>query len=170
MSLGNPKIILSLATALAVGALITPAKADKKQISGTDMWDSVISETVSYPGDAPNHVISQRVRRYTTTSADPDLDGTEGLLYMQTDSMAGTGSHRGYAVRTYKDGDKSFASVEGTHQIISTDGGAWELNSEGTWTVTGGTGKFENAKGSGTYTGKATPKGGSTDWEGELEY
>jgi hypothetical protein len=170
MSIVHPKIILFLAATLACSTLITSAKAEKKQISGTDTWGPVVSETMSYPGDVPNHEISQRVRRYTTTSTEPDLDGTEGLLYMQADSMAGTGSHRGYAVRTYKDGDKSFASVEGTHKMTSTDGGSWELTLEGTWKVTGGTGRFENAKGSGTYNGEIIPKGGGTDWKGEIEY
>ena len=41
---------------------------------------------------------------------------------------------------------------------------------EGTWKMTGGTGKFKNIKGSGTYRGKATAEGSSTEWEGEVEY
>jgi hypothetical protein len=32
------------------------------------------------------------------------------------------------------------------------------------------TGKFKNIKGSGTYRGKATAEGASTEFEGEVEY
>ena len=48
--------------------------------------------------------------------------------------------------------------------------GSWEATWEGTWKATGGTGKFKNIKGGGTYRGKATAQGASTDWEGEVEY
>jgi hypothetical protein len=38
------------------------------------------------------------------------------------------------------------------------------------WKVTGGTGKFKNIKGGGTYRGKATAQEAFTEWEGEVEY
>jgi hypothetical protein len=41
---------------------------------------------------------------------------------------------------------------------------------EGTYEVSGGTGKFKNIKGSGTYRGKATLEGASSEFEGEEEY
>jgi hypothetical protein len=36
--------------------------------------------------------------------------------------------------------------------------------------VTGGTGKFKNIKGGGTFRGKATAQESFTEWEGEVEY
>jgi hypothetical protein len=41
---------------------------------------------------------------------------------------------------------------------------------EGTFKVIGGTGKFKNIKGGGTYRGKATAEGASTEFEGDVEY
>jgi hypothetical protein len=41
---------------------------------------------------------------------------------------------------------------------------------EGTYKIIGGTGKFKNIKGSGTYRGKATAEGASEEFEGEAEY
>ena len=49
--------------------------------------------------------------------------------------------------------------------------GSWEgATFEGTWKFNGGTGKFKNVKGGGTYRGKATPEGASSEFEGEAEY
>ena len=169
MNTVNPKVTLSLAVSLALCVLITPAEAEKRQVSGTDIAGPVISETKSNPGGVPGHEIIQRVTHYTTTSSDPELDGTQGISYMQLDSTGGTGSHRGYAVQTYKNGDKDITYNEGTHTLTIMDDGSWEANWEGTWKVISGTGKFENMKGSGTYKGKGTPKGSSTDWVGEKE-
>ena len=50
------------------------------------------------------------------------------------------------------------------------DGSRETTTWEGTYKATGGTGKFKNIKGGGTYRGKATAEGASEDWEGEMEY
>jgi hypothetical protein len=41
---------------------------------------------------------------------------------------------------------------------------------EGTYQTNGGTGKFKNIKGAGTYRGKATAQEAFSEWEGEAEY
>jgi len=85
--------------------------------------------------------------------------------------VAGTGTNRGYFRGLHKNGDTVYGSWEGTHKTtVKEDGSFLEATGEGTYKVIGGTGKFKNAKGSGTYRGKATAEGASTDFEGEIEY
>jgi hypothetical protein len=56
------------------------------------------------------------------------------------------------------------------HKATVKEDGSSEPTWEGTYKITGGTGKFKNIKGEGTYRGKATPEGASTEFEGEVEY
>ena len=85
--------------------------------------------------------------------------------------MAGTGTHRGYYRNLHKNGDTDYGSYEGTVKTTFKEDGSWETTTwEGTIKVIGGTGKCKNIKGSGTYRGKATAEGASTEWEVEMEY
>jgi hypothetical protein len=147
--------------------------AEKKKITATNKEGPPISRTVvpPGPGDDPKHELDALlIYRDTTTSSDPDHDGTEQIRYEQDDQVAGTGTHRGYFRRLFKNGDTDYGSYEGTHKTTAKADGSWETTWEGTWKVIGGTGKFKNIKGGGTYRGKATAQGSSTDWEGEVEY
>ena len=70
----------------------------KKKITGTNKEGPPISRTVVPlgPGDDPKHeLIVLRIGRGTTTSPDPDFDGTELITYEQSDDVAGTGPTRG---------------------------------------------------------------------------
>ena len=169
--------------ALVAATLILPAlaslsfsaqAAEKKKIMGTNKQGPAISRTVVPlgPGDDPKHeLVVLAIYRDTTTSSDPDLNGTEQIAYEQGDEVAGTGTHRGYFVRLHKNGDIDYGTYEGTHKTTVKEDGSWETTTwEGTFKVTGGTGKFKNIKGSGTYRGKATAEGASTEFEGEVEY
>jgi len=148
--------------------------AEKKKIMGTNKHGPWISRTFvpPSPGDDPKHeLVALQVRRDTTTSPDPEWNDTQQIIYEQSDSMAGTGSHKGYYVRLHKNGDIDYGPFEGTHKTtFKEDGSFLEATWEGTYKITGGTGKFKNATGGGTYRGKATTEGASTDWEGEIEY
>jgi hypothetical protein len=146
----------------------------KKKIMGTNKLGPVISRTVvpPGPGDDPKHdLVVLEIRRDTTTSPDPDWNDTEQIVYIQADEVAGTGTHKGYYRRLHKNGDIDYGPFEGTHKTtVKEDGSFLEATWEGTWKFNGGTGKFKNVKGGGTYRGKATPEGASEDWEGEVEY
>lgn len=147
--------------------------AEKKKISGTGKPIRVISKTTLYPGDVPNHEISQEVRTqvYTPTNKPPDWEvADEVVAYEQSDSIAGSGSHRGYGINRPKSGDERYEKWEGTHKTTSKEGGVWETTFEGKFEWIGGTGKYKNIKGGGTYKGKATAEGVSWDWEMEVEY
>jgi len=171
----NRSIIFGVIAAFAVVSLSFSAQApEKKKIMGTNKHGPWISKTVvpPGPGDDPKHeLVALQIRRDTTTSPDPEWNGTEQIVYDQSDSVAGTGTHRGYYVRLHKNGDIDYGPYEGTHKTTNKEDGSFlEATWEGTYKITGGTGKFKNVKGSGTYRGKATAEGASTDFEGEVEY
>jgi hypothetical protein len=109
--------------------------------------------------------------RATTTSSDPDWNETEQIVYEQDDQVAGTGTPRGYYVRLHKNGDIEYGTYEGmTKTTLKEDGSFLEATWEETYKITGGTGKFKNVKGSGTYRGKATAQEAFDQFEGEAEY
>jgi hypothetical protein len=171
----NRSIIFGVIAAFVVVSLSFSAQAgEKKKVTGTNKHGPFISRTFvpPAPGDDPKHeLVALQIRRDTTTSPDPDLDGTEQIIYEQSDSVAGIGTHRGYYFRLRKNGDTEYGTFEGTHKsTFKEDGSFLEATWEGTYKVIGGTGKFKNVKGSGTYRGKATAEGASTEFEGELEY
>ena len=159
----------------ALASLSFSAQAgEKKKIMGTLKQGLVISRTVVPlgPGDDPKHeLVVLNIHRDTQTSSDPDLNETENIVYEQIDQVAGTGTKRGYFRRLYKNGDIDYGTYEGTDKTTFKEDGSWEATTwEVTWKVTGGTGKFKNIKGGGTYRGKATAEGDSNEWEGEVEY
>jgi hypothetical protein len=149
-------------------------KTMKKRIMGTNKpAGPPISRTVvpPAPGDDPKHeLVALMIHRETTTSSDPDHNETELIVYDQSDQVEGTGTHRGYYRRLFKNGDTDYGPTEGTQKTTVKEDGSWETTWEGTWKVTGGTGKFKNIKGGGTYRGKATAQEAFTEWEGEVEY
>jgi hypothetical protein len=145
----------------------------KKRITGTNKEEPPISRTVVPlgPGDDPKHeLFVLAIHRDTTTSSDPDWNETEQIVYGQGDEVAGTGTARGYFRRLHKNGETDYGTYEGTVKTTVKEDGSSETTWEGTWKSNGGTGKFKNMKGGGTYRGKATAEGASTDWEGEVEY
>ena len=105
----------------------------------------------------------------THKHSDPDFGSAEEWIYMHSDSVAGTGTHRGHSVTNYENGDKSYQKWEGTHKTTVKDG-AWETKFEGKSQFTGGTGKFKNIKGGGAYKGTMTAKGVTGSGEFEAEY
>ena len=168
--------------ALVAATLILPAlaslsfsaqAAEKKKVMGTNKFEPPICRTVVPlgPGDDPKHeLVVLAIYRSTTTSPDPDINGSELIDYDQADEVAGTGTQRGYFRRLYKNGDIDYGTYEGTHKTTVKEDGSWETTWEGTWKSLGGTGKFKNIKGSGTVRGKATAQGASEEFEGEVEY
>jgi hypothetical protein len=82
----------------------------------------------------------------------------KGILDMNF--KTGKGTIRGYTVRTFSNGDRVVSSYEGQ----PTGKG----RSEGTYTITSGTGGLEGIKGSGTWVSKSLAPGIShIDFEGE---
>src|ERR1700752_2199388 len=79
--------------------------AEKKKVMGTNKQGPPISRTVVPlgPGNDPKHeLVVLAIYRATTTSPDPDFDGTEVIAYEQADEVAGTGTASGHYVRFHK--------------------------------------------------------------------
>jgi hypothetical protein len=171
------RVVDVIAAFVVVSLSFSAQAAEKKKVMGTNKYGPYISRTVvpkEYlgPGDDPKHeLVALEIRRDTTTSSDPDWNETEQIVYNQSDSVAGTGTHRGYYVRLHQNGDTEYGTYEGTHKTTVKEDGSWETTTwEGAYKIIGGTGKFKNIKGSGTYRGKATAEGSSEEWGGECEY
>lgn len=157
----------SLTLLAVVLALVSPAAmAEKKTITYDNTMGPVLSRTSASPGDRPDHEIIQATRQDMTTSPDPDWNEVPALNYGQSDLVAGNGNVSGYAIRTHKNGDKSFYSYQGKLKVVTEDGAKYTVG-EGTVNLIGGTGKFANAKGSGTW---KSGKGGVATVRMDLEY
>jgi hypothetical protein len=75
---------------------------------------------------------------------------------------------RGHGTAHYAGGDVYWSS-EGNVKITPKDAGDFEGVAQGKFYLTGGTDKFKNAKGPGTFLCKFSPKGSHCDWEVEAE-
>ena len=56
-------------------------------------------------------------------------------------------------------GSQTFGTYEGAVKTVSNPDGSCAATWEGTYKYTGGSGKFKNIKGAGTYSGKASSAG-----------
>jgi len=87
---------LIAATFVVVSLSFSAQAAEKKKVMGTDKTGPPISRTIVSLGDDPKHeLVVLAIYRSTTTSPDPDFDGTELITYEQSDDVAGTGPTRG---------------------------------------------------------------------------
>jgi hypothetical protein len=163
-----------IAAFVVVSLSFSAQAAEKEKVMGTNKWGPAICRTVVPlgPGEDPKHqLVVLAIYRATTTSPDPNINGSELIAYEQADEVAGTGTQRGYYVRLYKDGDTDYGTYEGTHKTTVKADGSWEATTwEVTWKCSGGTGKFKNITGSGTARGKATAQESLEEFEGEVEY
>ena len=132
---------------------------EKKKVSYTKNATREISRNDIYPADHTKHKISQVIRIDTISYSDPDFGSSEDWAYFQGDSFAGSGSHRGYTVSHYMNGDKTYQKWEGTHKTTVKENAEWQVDYEGKYQFVGGTGKFKEIKGSGVYKGSHTAKG-----------
>jgi hypothetical protein len=157
---------------LTVGLLsaLSVQAAEKKSISGKDKYIRTLSQTVSQPDDTAHHFLVQQVMIHETESTDSDFDNVTVTVYEQTDSVRERGTHRGYRVQCHENGDKTYVKYDGIHRLAKQQKKAHKVHIEGTWEVTGGTGKFSAIEGGGRYSGMETPEGLTLEWEGEVKY
>ena len=156
----------SIAFAVILAVASTTAAAEKKSIIYYNQTGPVLSRTSASPGDVPGHEIIQATRQDMTTSPDPDWNEVPAINHGQSDLVGGSGTVSGYAVRTHKNGDKTFYKYQGKLTAV-TEGSSTYTIGEGTVDLIGGTGKFANARGSGTW---KAGKGGASTIRMDLEY
>jgi hypothetical protein len=162
---------VGLLVVCTVCAVSLRAAAESKQITlAAKRPPGYISRTVVTPGDISKHEVAQEVVSYEITSPEADFNGFKTVNYGQSDSVAGTGTHRGYATWPLKNGDTVYIKFEGSHKTVTKDGGAWESSFEGKFEFVSGTGKYKNIKGTGTYKGKGSPEGSMWDAVADMQY
>lgn len=109
-------------------------------------------------GDVPNHEVSQEANIADIKVSNPDFKIKEEWAFIQADTIDGTGTHRGHFFDNHEDGSTTYGAFEGKVKTTVKGDGSWESAWEGTYHYVGGSGKFKNIKGNGTYKGKAASK------------
>jgi len=153
---------------LACSASADDSKALKHVVVRTTLIGKDTSRTTATVSDVPNHEMSQRYYSYTVRSDDKDFDDMRTENFAHTDTTDGKGTHTGYGVWKNKQGDSINVQFSGEHHPESGHPGNAEFS--GKVTVRGGTGKFANISGEGTYKGQITPSGQTSEASLDTRY
>jgi hypothetical protein len=144
------------------------SKPMKHVVVHTTLTGKDISRTTAAVSDVPHHEIAQRVYSYTLHSEDKDFDNMYTENFAQTDTTDGKGTHTGYAVWKNAQGDSIYSKFKGEHHPES--GSAENADFSGEFDVFGGTGKFHDISGKGTYKGHITPSGQTSEVSLDARY
>jgi hypothetical protein len=144
-----------------------PSKSQETvKVSGTQYQIQTKNDVIS-PEDVSGHEIGMWQSK--AINFEGYFKGDGYVINRGTyDRILGNGTYKGYGTHIHTNGDVHHNKWEGTmatkivnDQSVSTYQGIWE--------ITGGTGKWKNARGSGTYKGKVITSGISLmEWEGEI--
>lgn len=134
------------------------------KISGTFSGKVNWQTTVALP-HASGHILSLAEIAGPQRCDDPDWADASITYWGTADLLNGNGSQGGHWVNHHSEGDQDWGTFEGQ---VTTSGGQTVI--EGTWKYTGGTGRFQNIRGGGTYKGQLpSPDQIENTWEGEYE-
>jgi len=162
---------LFLAMLLSVSFVLLPGFSAAEEVAGRNVGHTQKVEMMEV-GDVPGHVMgvsqSYGLAFYTKGSEKGEIIPRNWIAIF--DVVKGTGTFTGYEVKTFNDGSMVFVKGSGTQTPI--DGGK-KTAIEGTWEVTGGTGRYLGAKGTGTFKGERIgdlKTGGDNyiDWTGTI--
>jgi hypothetical protein len=160
--------ILTAVAALVTGLSLSVNAAEKKSFKWTHTARETISETKSTP--VADHEFVQGAYIDPIKTKSPEFDIIEARITNQDYTLSGDGRHRGVEIDIFNNGGTAINKYEGTHKVNTKEGGAWEVNYEGKFEFVGGTGRFKNLKGHGTYRGRITPEGLTEEDEAEVTY
>lgn len=145
------------------------AAAEKVDVVFTKNARTMHAETKINPGgDAKREIV-----RYFYVD---QINKSQGLDFVQErghdrdDQIDGSGTHSGTAVNTLKSGDEVYQTFSGTHKTTTKPDGSWEVNYQGVSIISGGTGKYKNAKGKLNYKGRITPNSFHEEDTGQITY
>lgn len=128
--------------------------------SGRANWQTTVPQN-----DIPGHELSIVEISGLQRSTDAQWADARVTYWGLGELISGNGTQRGYFIDEHTDG----ATDRGTFEAqIATSGGETVL--EGTFTFTGGTGKFNGLTGGGTFRSRMTsPVELETTWDGAYE-
>lgn len=162
---------LFLAMLLSVMVVLLPGVSAADEIAGRSVGHTQKSEMIEV-GDVPGHFmgVSQSYGLSFYTKGPDKGEIIPRMVILIFDAVKGKGTFTAYEVKTFNDGSTVVVKGSGTQTPI--DGGK-KTALEGTWEVTGGTGRYAGAKGSGTFKGERigdSKTGGDSyiDWSGTL--
>jgi hypothetical protein len=125
----------------------------------------VNTQTVFSLRDQPNHQLQAAEVAGAQRSSDPDWNDTRMTYWGTTDHHSGNGTQHGYFINERPGGERDWGTFEGT---LASAGNAVTI--AGTYTYTGGSGKFNGITGKGTYRGRMiSPTEVEMDWKGTYQ-
>jgi hypothetical protein len=159
--------VMKSATSAVVGAILAAVMAlsvlpvhagQKKEMSYVKTYSKSTSKSSFAIDDVPNHEVVQEVVLQKSKFSSPDFDPIEEWIHIQTDQIDGSGSHKGYYIEIHPGGEQTYGTFDGTHKTVVKENGSWASTWQGTYRYVGGTGKYKNIQGGGTYKGRASPQ------------
>ncbi|HEY7533643.1 MAG TPA: hypothetical protein VH681_12790 [Nitrospiraceae bacterium] len=141
-----------ISTLLSMTLVLEPLAQAADEIAGRNVGHTQKVEMMEV-GDVPAHFLGvsqyNGLTFYTKGPEKGEIASRMGTTIF--DVVKGKGTLTGHEVKTFKDGSTLFLKWGGTQWPI--DGGK-RTAYEGTWEVTGGTGRYAGSKGSGTFKGE----------------
>jgi hypothetical protein len=139
-------------TSLFMTVFLVPISQAADEVAARVVYHTQKAETMEV-GDVPGHILGvvQHTGLGFITKGPESGQTTTRMSTTYIDTVKGKGTTTSYLVYTYSDGSTQSLKASGT--ITSVDGGKRSAF-EGTYEVTGGTGKFEGMKGKGTFKGE----------------
>lgn len=150
-------LVATLALVLAATAMQEAAAEKKEQTYVKENFRTPYKTSVMVDG-LTNHEVGQEMTVTSIKYSNPAFRVVEEWVLNQFDSTGGSGPHRGTYIDTHEDGSNTWGTYEGTQKTVVNADGSWESTWEGKYRYSGGTGKFKNIKGNGTYKGRAGSK------------
>src|SRR6266851_8938861 len=115
--------------------------------------------------DQSNHELNVAEIGGTQKSTDEKWNNARITYWGITDAVKGKGSQRGYFVNDHGEDGRDWGTFEGR---VATNG--TEITVEGTYRFTGGSGKFKDITGNGTFKTKmSSPREVQATWQGTYE-
>jgi hypothetical protein len=153
---------------VTIGLCLAAAAVAQTKISGTGKCGQPEKQEAIEAGDRPGHMLT--IAKAACTWTTPfEVAGVKTKTYTAATTMDASGQKatvRGYVVVTMENGDKTFVRINQGTATMTKDGKP--VSGEGTWSYTGGTGKFKGITGKGTY--KSKPAGDTFEDMIEGEY
>ena len=133
-------------------------------MTGSFSGNAAVQTSISLP-DLPMHTLNLAEIRGVQKCSDEKWNNASITYWGVTDIIEGKGTQRGYFVNAHGGEDRDWGTFEGK---VTVDGG--QISVEGNWQFTGGSGKFNNLTGGGTFKTRMTsPTDVEANWQGTYE-
>jgi hypothetical protein len=137
-------------------AIVTASRADAEEKEQTSVKTNVVTAYKTTLQIGEGHELTQALEISDIKFSDPDFGSAREWVYVHTDSIGGTGKITAYFVDYFDDGSQTYGRGEGTVKTTASPDGSWQADWEGTYSYLGGTGRFKDMKGGGTFKGSAS--------------